>query len=202
MKFIALLCTLFLSLQAQAYLTSDWDVSLGMTSLKYNFQDFSESVESVTTLEVNYSVYQPSINSALTLSFQEVFVSGGGQQLPFNRIAVGMRYYIFGVNGLRTILDSLTEAKVWRPAPFVGFNLGLANLSVGKKDEGAAAADKSLNASLMDINVRGGVEVPMASDLLMVGQVSIGSSLAAESSLGTVSYTTMNLFAGVRFVGF
>ncbi|WP_374076976.1 hypothetical protein [Bdellovibrio bacteriovorus] len=196
MKLLVLLCTFLMTAQAQAYLTSDWDVSLGMTSLKYKFRELDESIESSTTIEVNYSIYQPSVNTAMTLSFMEI-AGGGPQQLPFTRIAVGARYYLFGINGLRVVMDSRSEARVWRPSPFVAANLGLSNLSVGE------SAEESFNASLIDLNVRGGVEVPMLSDLLLIGQVSLGSSMAsAGKEDDSVTFNYINLFAGIRFVGF
>lgn len=193
MKAWVLVIALLMSSPAWAYLTSDWDVSLGMTSLKYAFarDSSSKTIESPTTLEVNYSVNSPSINTAFTLSFMEM-TEAEGMQMPFTRIALGARYYLFGTNGLRTILDSRTQAKVWRPTPFVAANLGLCNLAV-----------KDFNASLVDLNLRGGVEIPMMSNMLLIGQVAMGSSLtAAGTAEDGVQYTFITLFAGVRFVGF
>ena len=179
--------------RAEAYLTSDWDFSAGMTSLNYKYPiaEVSSSIESLQSIEVNYSINKPSLNSALTLSFMEM-IGGGDKQLPFTRLAIGARYYLIGVNGNRVILDSTTSAKVWRPTPFVSMNLGLSNLAVD-----------DLNASLIDINLRGGVEVPAMSDLLIIGQFSLGASLTSPASEDeNVSYTSMNLFVGLRFVGF
>ncbi|MBO9666353.1 MAG: hypothetical protein J7501_06020 [Bdellovibrio sp.] len=178
---------------AWAYLTSDWDVSLGMSSLKYYFGrlEDSKTLESSTTIEVNYSINNPSINTAFTMSFMEM-TEADGMQLPFTRLSFGARYYLFGVNGMRTILDSRTQAKVWRATPFIAANLGLSNLAVEK-----------LNASLMDISLRGGVEIPMMSNLLLVGQVALGSSLtSAGDQEDSIRYELLTLFAGIRFVGF
>ncbi|XGC81091.1 hypothetical protein ACES2L_01180 [Bdellovibrio bacteriovorus] len=192
MKILVLIASLVISTQAQAYLTSDWDVSMGMTSLKYKYSNIvDDSLESSSTIEVNYSVNNPSLNTAMTLSFMEA-AGGGGQQLPFTRIAIGARYYMFGVNGVRVVMDSTSEAKVWRPTPFIAVNAGLSNLAV-----------EGFNASLLDLSVRGGVEVPLYSDLLLIGQVALGSSLtSADSEDEAVTYNSMTLFAGIRFVGF
>ena len=193
MKFLGALIFLFLYVPAHAALTSDWDVSMGMTSLKYQFPSagVDKSIESSTTMEVNYSINNPALNTALTLSFMEM-AGGGGKQLPFTRIALGGRYYMLGVNGMRVVVDSSSEAKVWRPTPFIAANLGLSNLAVD-----------DFNASLIDLTVRGGVEIPVMSDLLLIGQVSMGSSLTAPSSEDeNVKYSFMTLFAGLRFVGF
>ncbi|UOF00175.1 hypothetical protein [Bdellovibrio reynosensis] len=192
MRVLVLIVLLMIGVQAQAYLTSDWDVSMGMTSLKYKYSNLvDDSLESSSTIEVNYSVNNPSLNTAMTLSFMEA-AGGGGQQLPFTRIAVGARYYMFGVNGVRVVMDSTSEAKVWRPTPFIAINAGLSNLAV-----------EGFNASLLDLSVRGGVEVPLYSDLLIIGQVALGSSLtSAASEDEAVTYNSMTLFAGIRFVGF
>ncbi|WP_374000540.1 hypothetical protein [Bdellovibrio bacteriovorus] len=193
MKLLGVVLSLFLTLPAQAYLSSDWDVSMGASSLKYQMpsREIDETVESSTTLEVNYSINNPSMNTAMTLSFMEM-AGGGGKQLPFTRIAVGGRYYMFGVNGMRMIVDSSSEAKVWRPTPFVAANLGLSNLSVD-----------NLNASLIDLSLRGGVEIPVMSDLLLIGQVAMGMSLTAPSAEDEdIKYNFMTLYAGLRFVGF
>lgn len=192
MKLLVLVLSFLAYSQAHAYLTSDWDVSMGMTSLKYKYADIvDDSLESSSTFEVNYSVNNPSLNTALTLSFSEA-AGGGGQQLPFTRIAIGARYYMFGVNGVRVVMDSKSEAKIWRPTPFIAVNAGLSNLAV-----------EGFNASLLDLSVRGGVEVPLYSDLLLIGQVALGSSLtSAASEDEAVSYNSMSLFAGIRFVGF
>lgn len=193
MRVWGLVISLLMSSPAWAYLTSDWDASIGMTSLKYDFarDSSSKTIESPTTIEINYSINNPSINTALTMSFMEM-TEADGMQMPFTRIALGARYYLFGTNGIRTILDSRTQAKVWRPTPFVAANLGLANLAV-----------KEFNASLIDLNLRGGVEIPMMSNMLLVGQVALGSSMtAAGNAEDDVKYTYITLFAGVRFVGF
>ncbi|WP_413582469.1 hypothetical protein [Bdellovibrio sp. HCB288] len=192
LKLWGILLVLFISSPSWAYLTSDWDVSLGLTSLQYDFArlESAKSLESSTTLEVNYSLNNPSINTAMTLSFMEI-TEAAGLQMPFTRIAVGARYYVLGVNGMRTVLDSRTQAKVWRSTPFVAMNFGLSNLAVDK-----------LNASLLDVSLRGGVEIPMMSNLLLVGQVSVGTSLTSSSDEDSVNYQFMNLFAGLRFVGF
>jgi hypothetical protein len=191
-KLWGILVVLFISSPAWAYMTSDWDASLGITSLQYDFarMEDSKSLESSTTLEVNYSINNPSINTAMTLSFMEI-TEAGGLQLPFTRIAVGARYYLMGVNGMRTVLDSRTQAKIWRSTPFIAANVGLSNLAVEK-----------MNASLLDLSIRGGVEIPVMSNMLLVGQVALGSSLTASSEEDSVSYQFVTLFAGLRFVGF
>ena len=193
MKWISLMLLLIVTTPAQAYLTSDWDFSTGMStvSYKYPIADVNKSIESLQSIEVNYSINKPSLNSALTLSFMEM-IGGGSKQLPFTRMALGARYYLIGLNGYRVLLDSTSSAKVWRPTPFISVNIGLSNLAVD-----------DLNASLLDLNLRGGVEVPAMSDLLIIGQFSLGTSLTAPASEDeNVSYTSMNLFVGLRFVGF
>lgn len=193
MKYLGFFVLMLMTSPAWAYLTSDWDFSTGMSTVNYKYPiaGVDQSIESLQAIEVNYSINKPSLSSALTLSFMEM-IGGGNKQLPFTRMALGARYYLIGVNGYRVILDSTSSAKVWRPTPFISVNFGLSNLAVD-----------DLNASLLDINLRGGVEVPAMSDLLIIGQFSLGTSLTAPSSEDeNISYTSMNLFVGLRFVGF
>lgn len=191
MKKLILVFFLLTGAQARAYLTSDWDISLGTTSLSYSMGDLSDSLESATSIEVNYGINSSTLNSALILTFNELLGSGG-QQIPFTRISAGLRYYFLGLNGQRWIYDSRSEAKIWRPTPFVGFSLGLSNLSVD-----------SFNASFLDTSLRGGVEIPIAADTLLIGQVAIGSSLSSSGEVDTaVGYQSFSLFAGIRFAAF
>lgn len=186
-----------LSLPAQAYLVSDWDMSLGIMSMKYSHRELNDTVESSTAIEFNYSIYQAATNTAFTLSFMEL-AGGGGLDLPYTRIALGARYYILGINGLRTVIDSRSEMRVWRASPFIGTSVGIGSLSVATDSDGGG-----FNASLVDFNLRGGVEVPIGADLLFIGQVSLATSLTSSKVEDeAVNYNFVNLLAGIRFVGF
>ncbi|ASD65028.1 hypothetical protein [Bdellovibrio bacteriovorus] len=191
MKYLVVALLTLVTVPSWAYLTSDWDVSLGTSSLNYSYGDLSDSLDSATTVEVNYSINSSAMNSAFTVSFTEMMGSGG-QQIPYTRISFGGRYYFLGLNGQKLILDSRADARVWRPTPFAGINLGMSNLSV-----------EGFNATFMDYTLRGGVEIPLASDTLLIGQVVFGGSLSSSGEVGEeVAYSNFTLLAGLRFTSF
>lgn len=197
MRLLLAFTMLLLTSPAYAALVSDWDISMGMISMKYSHRDLSDTLESSTALEVNYSIYQSAMDTAFTLTFMEV-AGGGGHSLPYTRISMGARYYLMGINGLRTILDSRSEMRVWKASPFVAMNLGIGSLTVKTDEEGGG-----FNASLVDLNFRGGVEIPLGSDLLLIGQISVGSSMTSSKVEDeSVNYNFVSLLAGIRFVGF
>lgn len=172
-----------------ALVTSDWDMSLGATSLTYTYDSFiREKVESSSVLEVSYNLNNTSLLAALNLSFTEIFEQG---QIPYSRIAVGARYYLDGFNGEKVVYESTVQGRRWRTIPFVAMNLGISNLSV-----------EGFNASFVDGSLRGGVEVPLFSGVLLVGQVGLSTSLMASSTVAEVSYNSMTLYAGLRFIEF
>lgn len=171
---------------SHAAMSSDWDVSLGATSLSYSYSSLvAEKIESTSLLELSYNLANTQVRSALNLSFTEIY---NGDKIPYTRIALGIRHYFNGFNGERVIYDSATQAKLWRTTPFVAVNAGFSNLSV-----------EGFNASFVDASLRGGVEVPLVANALLVGQVSVSSSLTSNSSIAKVTYSAITLYAGLRF---
>lgn len=172
-----------------ALVTSDWDMSLGATSLSYNYDDvIQEKLESSSVIEMSYNLNNTNFLAALNLTFTEIFESG---RIPYSRIAVGARYYFDGFNGERVVYESTVQARRWRTIPFISLNMGISNLSV-----------EGFNASFVDGSLRGGVEIPLVSSILLVGQVSLSSSLMASSTVAETSYSAMTLYAGLRFIEF
>lgn len=188
LKHLLVFLILLLGPGAKGAITSDWDLNLGYATLNYSYADsIKEKLESATALELNYNLNATLLSSALNLSFMEIY-SSDGKQIPFTRMALGGRYYFAGFNGEKVIYDSTVSAKVWRPTPFAGFNLGVSNLSV-----------EGFNASFIDFSLRAGVEIPLFADTLLIGQMALNSSLTAASEAASVSYDSLTLFAGLRF---
>lgn len=182
---------LLFSCGSHAAITSDWDLNLGYATLNYTYADsLKEKLESATALEVNYNLNTTLLNSALNLSFMEIY-SSDGKQIPFTRMAVGGRYYFAGFNGEKVVYDSTVFAKVWRPTPFIGVNFGISNLSV-----------EGFNASFVDFSLRAGVEIPLFAQTLLIGQMALSSSLTAASEFSSVNYDALTLYAGLRFTAF
>lgn len=169
--------------------TSDWDVSLGSTTLSYSYDTFiREKIESSSVLEFSYNLLNTELMSAFNISFTEIFEGSG---IPYSRLAIGARYYFSGFSGERVLYDSTVQARRWLATPFAGLNFGISNLSA-----------EGFNASFVDGSLRGGVEIPLFTSVLLVGQISLGASLMSSSTVAEVSYSAMTLYAGLRFVDF
>lgn len=190
MRLLCILVALLNSGTIKANLISDWDVSLGSSTFNYQFgSELNESFETNSYIEFNYNLIHRGLDSALTFSFSEV-LQGPTSYLPFTRFAIGGRYYFLGLNGERTIYETGISAQAFKATPFVGLNIGLSNLSV-----------PGLNATFIDYALRGGVEIPLNSRILLLGQVGLGGDLVSSGNRSErVSYTTFDLFAGFRIL--
>jgi hypothetical protein len=99
---IGLLCTN----SSWAHLTSDYSFSLGFSSIDIVVADeISQTLESPTTFEFNYNLSMTGADLGLTLSFLEIFSSDIGD-IPLTRLAIGPKWYPFGINGKRIVFDS------------------------------------------------------------------------------------------------
>lgn len=190
MPYYIVIVTVFFSFAAHSNIVSDWDVSLGSSTFNYRLGDeISENFETNSYIEFNYNLVHRGLDSALTLSFSEV-MQGPTTYLPFTRFAIGGRYYFLGLNGEKTIYETGVISQVYKATPFVALNIGLSNLSV-----------TGLNATFIDYAIRGGVEIPINSVILLIGQVGWGGDMIASGSRSErVEYSTFDLFAGFRIL--
>lgn len=192
---IRILLVSFLSLitasKASAFLTSDFDINVGQSSFQAKFQANqtaqTKNLSSLASLEMNYNLRQSSNGVAYSMSFFELVSSADGF-LSFTRFSAGVKWYPRGMNGGRVVIDNDVTAKIWKATPFVGAGIGLANMSV-----------KEFNASFTDIVPKFGVELPLTSRILLIGQFELASSLssAASSEAKSISYQGQSATIGV-----
>lgn len=155
---------------ARAALTSQVDVGAGFSTLRLTSMGHSTNISGGVSTELNYLLKHPQISSAYSLSFHETMLGGN---LPFTRLSAGYRWYPRGINGGRLILDQGAEAQIWKPTPYGGLSLGIANVSV-----------EEYNASLIDTSLFFGAELPLTTRLLIQAQLGFngGSSMGASES--------------------
>jgi len=190
------------SFQANAYLSSDFDVNAGFTSFGINVGDnIQRSLESMSTIEIGYNLIFVGADMAFNFSFQEILQSEFGS-LPYTRIALGPRWFPRGLNGRRVILDNQVQGRIWRPSPFIGLQVGLSNLSI--QDNTDSQLTNDFNAAMFDANVEIGVETPITSDWLLVGQFAYVVSILGETGdqRPEISYSGIQIFMGLKFTSF
>lgn len=199
MKLIFCLGILLLGVNAQAYLTSDFDVATGYTGATLKTTGNTVNMNSMSTLDFSYNLNNPAWSSALNLVFSEVATSSQGN-LAWTRVGVGVRYYPIGYNGERVIFDNQVEGRYWRPAPFVGFSTGFSNFSVESVD----GTSGYFNATSMDFNLRFGAEVVLTSNYFLTGQISALMGVPNENpkTKKDFSYTAMGIYMGLKILSF
>ncbi len=207
MKALIFFSILFFVFSVEAYLTSDFDVTIGYTDLSIKAgTDFNRTLSSFTFLELNYNLNIAGPSLTINLSFNEIVNSNLGN-MPYTRLGLGVRWYPLGLNGQRIILDNQVVAKKWEPSPFMALSAGLASMSVVSTVE----SDKEhFNAAMVDYFFKFGNEIPIAADWLLIGQLGylFGSSSAASSDSAinlkntSLQYSGMVIFCGVKLTTF
>lgn len=152
-----------------ATFTSQFDANVGQSSFRVAAQNNERNVDSLSAVELVYALTSASTGVAYTLNMFEMI---GSSEVPlaFTRLSLGCRWYPLGVNGSTVILDNDVKAKIWKPTPYLGGNLGITNLST-----------KDYNASLFDTTIRLGVEVPVTAMFLINIQYLMSQSLSGSS---------------------
>ncbi len=194
----------FVAVSASAHLTSDFDVTSGYLNMEVAAgNDFNQIYDSLFALEFNYCINFSGPNISFTMSFFEVLQSDFGP-ISFTRIALGTRWYVTGFNGKRTIYDSSTQGRIFKPAPFVGLNVGLGTLAVNT----SASLDRDFNATVVDAKGVIGVDIPITFRWMLTGQFGIHTSLLGGSSVTEnnisrqASYQGFSMLVGVRAATF
>ncbi len=188
-----LLFLFFLSPTSQAYLTSDFDTSLGYASLDLEAgESFIASLEEVI-FEFNYNLNYAGPDVAFNINFSEI-VKDGFSNIAYTRFGVGVKWFFFGFNGEQLIIDNKTKGLVLRPTPFIGMVAGLTNLSI--TDESSIG---DFNTSNYEMIFNTGLEVPITPTFLFLAQLqgllSISSNSETEKN---VSYTGFSILAGIK----
>lgn len=188
---LLLIGPLLFSLKSPAYLTSSFDINLGQSSFNAKTSNEQREIDSFSTLEMNYSLRNSSMGVSYALSFFELVNSKEGS-LAMTRLSFGPRWYPLGMNGNKVLIDNDVIAKIWKATPYLGGSLGLTNLST-----------KDYNASLFDLGIRFGVEVPLSPSLLLNAQYIISQSFSSSSKgeASNVSYSGNSITIGVLVSG-
>lgn len=158
-----------ISLNSAAYLTSSFDANFGQSSFIATTTTDTRTIDSFSTVEMNYSLRNSSLGIAYAFSFFEVVNSKEGS-LAFTRLSFGPRWYPMGMNGHKVVIDNDVIAKIWKPTPYLGGSFGLTNLST-----------TTYNASLFDLSLRFGVEIPISPKLLLNAQYIFSQSMSSSS---------------------
>ncbi|MCC7442401.1 MAG: hypothetical protein IT285_12260 [Bdellovibrionales bacterium] len=159
-------------------------------------------MESLSSIELHYNVNFANANSSLTLLFSELFDTNFGQ-LAYTRVAMGWRWYPFGLNGQRKIVDNEVEGRFWNSKPFLEFTGGLSNISIATDD----IQNIDFNAVIIDFAPTLGLEVPIGTNFLLMSLIryvtSINSLTAtADDPLSAVSYSGFQILLGFRVTPF
>jgi hypothetical protein len=185
---IFLLGPLFWGSSCFAELVSNLDASLGYTTLNVTAGSSSTTISGLSAVEVKYILNHTALSMAYLMCFDELLRSQD-QSLPYTQFSAGVQYFPMGFNGSRMILDQNVTARVWKATPFLGLTLGLANISTDQ-----------YNASMIEISPRGGVELPMSSEVILSAQLVLRTASAAGSSTG-VSYNGISALLGLVYLG-
>ncbi len=188
------------SCRAFAFITSDTTLSLGVSSNTLTLSNTSQTITSSSTIDFSYNAYYQPLRSAFIMNFTEYASSNIGS-LNQIRIGFGLRWYLFGVNGERYIVDSQTDGRLFRPSPFWSLTGGMTTISVPaiNKDPG-----QYFNAVALDWDLRAGVEVPLNRYYYLVTQLSLLSSLPTynSSTNESIGYQGIGFLIGLKATSF
>jgi hypothetical protein len=143
-------------------------------------------------LQLDYNVALFDYRTVASFSFLQFQTSTLGVA-PISRIAFGLSYYLFRINGQRIILDNQVEGKVWGIAPALELSFGITKLSV--KDPNDVNLD--FTAGLLDAIPRLLIEIPLSSSFLLM--LRAGTYLTLK---GSTSQYSIGLSGGVFNIGF
>ena len=174
-----------------AYLTSSFDVNVGQTSFVAKAGTDTRTIDSFSAVEMNYSLRKSSLGVAYAISFFEIVNSKEGS-LAMTCLSFGPRWYPIGMNGNKVLIDNDVVAKIWKATPYLGGSLGITNLST-----------EIYNASMFDLGIRFGVEIPISPKLLLNAQYNMSQSVSSSSkSKDTeISYSGSSAMLGLLISG-
>ncbi len=191
-----------LSLPSSAAMKSDIDFNLGFSSINITAgEDLSQRIESYSTVEVNYNMIMSSMSTVFNISFQE-FIDSTYGNLAYARLGVGAKWYPKGLSSQRVIFENQVIGQLFKPTPFIGLNLGLANLSVDDNSDPFLQA--SYNASVIDAIIQIGLETPLNPDWLLTAHFGYVQSLMsnAQGDQPALVYTGFQVLIGVKLTNF
>jgi len=198
--YLEILFIFIMESSAIAYLTSDVTGSLGIASNTVKLTGTTQNITSTGTFDFSYNAYYQPLHSAFIMNFTEYAKTSVGS-LNQVRIGFGIRWYIFGFNGERYIVDSQTEGRVFRPAPFWSLTGGMSTISVPKVNQDSG---QYFNAVGMDWDLRTGIEVPINRNYYLVSQLSVvvGVPTYNSTTRESLQYQAMALYVGLKLTSF
>jgi hypothetical protein len=109
-----------------------------------------------------------------------------------------LKWYFFGFNGEKLLIDNNTSGLILRPTPFVGMGIGLTNLSITSE-----STIGDFNTSNYEAIVNGGLEIPISPTFLFLAQIQGMLSLSSNSEIAKdISYFGFSILAGIKISRF
>ncbi len=179
-----------------AHLYSDVDASLGFTSINVTAGNTFEAKLEEAIFEFNYNLNYAGPNIAFNINFAEV-VKDGFTNISYTRMGLGARWYFFGFNGQKLIIDNQTSGLILRPTPYIGSGVGMSNFSITEGGPG------DFNASNLDLTIYAGLEVPLTSTFLLMLQAQGLTNITSSEEEGrNISYLGFSFHAGIKVSSF
>ena len=199
MRLFLFIVILIMGRSASAHLTSDVNFATGLTSLSISSAGNKINLTSMNTLQFSYNLNNPAWMASLNLEFLETLSSNQGP-MAWSRFGFGAKYYPSGFNSQRVIFDNRVEGMFWRPAPYVGWGLGLSSLSVSN----IGGLSGYLNASVADLILKAGAEVVLTTSLFLTGEVNMITGLSSKGSRTNydISYSGLGVYMGLKISSF
>ena len=193
--FLFAICLFLFSERAYAIKTaSSFDVSWGIANLSLNTTDgaASRTLTSPDALQIDYNVALFDYRTVASLSFMQLETSSLGP-MPLSRIALGVSYHFFRINGQRIVLDNQVEGKVWGISPALELSLGISKISINDPENSTL----HFTASAIDAIPRFLVEVPISSTFLLMLRAGYYTTLSSSNQ-----YFNVKLSGSIFNVGF
>lgn len=121
------------------------------------------TLASTSGVQIDYNIALFDYRTVASFSFTQLADSNLGSA-PFSRIALGVSYHLFRINGQRMLLDNQVESRIWGISPALELSLGINKLTINDP------SDKNFvfAASLVDAVPRLLIEIPMSSTFLLM----------------------------------
>ena len=202
MNKLIILVILVYSQYSYSYIKSDFDANWGVSFVDITLDGVgTRSLESYSTIKLDYNLIFSSLDMALVFSMSEMFESNFGT-IPYTRFGIGPRWYIRGINGNRVLLDNQVQGRLWKPSPFIGLQLGFGSLSL---EDGADVQLKSdFNAAVIDTTLEIGLETPVSANMVFIGHFSylMSALSSSDETRPALSYSGIQLFVGLKMTQF
>lgn len=138
-------------------------LSLAATQTSTGVSLKNRTLTSLTGAQIDYNIALFDFRTVASFSFTQLVGSNLGPS-PFSRLALGVSYHLFRINGQRVLLDNQVESRVWGISPALELSIGINKLTINDPD----AKNFNFAASLLDAVPRVLIEIPMSSTFLLM----------------------------------